>query len=556
MIAIKSRPSSATKHTSKLVEQIISELGHAETQTIPEITELMCALREADENELLSIHKTLSSGKDFIVQAREQIEGIIYRQRELLYKEIKEQLTDIGKNPDFEYTVSRIMEMDLDSGLAKILIQNLKSIENRLKSDEKSLALDYLLHEVLKASEGLFAAETYLQFSNDALKNLVEMIKESGTLDLIQDELDEFAEATEHGERQRLIRQMLVQLWAQYNLKEKAEKLVDVARKFEKILDLVVSRRHFEHQFETFLLGHIVLDELKKLLPENDRTRILGEEDEMEMTWLMTSSLHDIGYPLQQGTQIMEELCQMYQEMGTELLGGAFKTVAHEICSISELETITIREQGAERRSVNVPREMGYLIEQGTGSDPTAVEKMINKKWGERDHGLIAAALLWSAMVGANWVDPDVPSNGLSALRAASVAIALHSIGVGEMPFGIQLERQPYAFLLHAMDEIQEWSRTCEGHREMQPDYNLGEINSIDTDGKKVIDLIFTPSDGGKGAKWRLIGQVARKRNSLANLIPMEVPKETDELEVHAHFEVNSKETETVAVPLLLHGHS
>ena len=221
---------------------------------------------------------------------------------------------------------------------------------------------------------------------------------------------------------------------------DKVSNAVDLLRVLEELLQLDGSTRdHFFHQFQTFLLGSVILDanypEMnnwhRSLFPENRNV-------DVDLVWVLASLCHDLLHPfgskwLSSGTYTPIEQRLYYVRQPAEVLNSFYlHTKADSIRRSWNLDTNPARE--------------GILSE------------MLIKHANLGNHGvnmalqMISSGLIYPPRILSSYICP------------AAMAIAFHDTGVWPdliryKIFPIETERSPVVSLLMYCDGLQEWGR-------------------------------------------------------------------------------------------------
>ncbi len=101
--------------------------------------------------------------------------------------------------------------------------------------------------------------------------------------------------------------------------------LFAAVREFDSVLAALGKRGHFVHQFEVLIFGWAVIS---MLINHNTRLQDTFRFDaprEVFSVWLMASVVHDFGYPLQMGRDVMEKLYTWYRALGMYEVAELYK---------------------------------------------------------------------------------------------------------------------------------------------------------------------------------------------------------------------------------------
>jgi hypothetical protein len=69
-------------------------------------------------------------------------------------------------------------------------------------------------------------------------------------------------------------------------------------------------RDHFIHSFNVFLLGYYIINKLNESHP--DRNYFGTREQDWNLTWMLTSTFHDVAYPVQETESWLNDLFEKF----------------------------------------------------------------------------------------------------------------------------------------------------------------------------------------------------------------------------------------------------
>lgn len=221
-------------------------------------------------------------------------------------------------------------------------------------------------------------------------------------------------------------------------------------------------RDHFTHQYQVFLIGYCIIEMLNKLgkpFYESYRQSLspfisIAEEEKetiANIAWLITSTFHDIAYPL-------EETKRWLPNMISDFLGEEGKEVTPEV----PIEKIFFQSQ----TYLNFLDELaGFFSKMGFTS---RIKEADFRAWLQsevalnKDHGVLSSLIL---------LRPHFLGKEEIILPAA-LAIALHKrLGLKVKAQGVEIcyDKYPLFFLLLYCDLIQEWNRDPQTDRRITP---------------------------------------------------------------------------------------
>lgn len=266
--------------------------------------------------------------------------------------------------------------------------------------------------------------------------------------------------------------------------------MLQVFRRFEHFLLAAGKRGHFVHQFEVFLLGLNAWRIMwrKSQVPRDDFK--VESFDELVRVWLLTAVGHDLGYPLEVATKMVGKLSDLYRGMGLGAISERFAMIDFKepLWEEPTLQSVLLKEDrtSLRRESLAIDFLMDKAISETlgmTGDDAEKVRAHLAKK---RDHGVASAAMLARSTLGKL-----VKSGDPTCIEASPVfhplllsvgAVAVHNAKPHEDPEivnSIAFNRNPYAYVLFAMDKIQDWSRMLIPDEDY-PDYILTKFHAAD----------------------------------------------------------------------------
>jgi len=202
--------------------------------------------------------------------------------------------------------------------------------------------------------------------------------------------------------------------------------------------ELLGSRPHFLHSFQTFILGSILIDNNYDSLNQT-YSACFDDPDELslDLPWFFASLFHDLAVPFEKihrlgpvGKLIDLGITGYHDTYASHLLGSWFNAVCKG------------------------PISSEWKPQSGVAADP--LYGMLMKK--TKDHGVLGSMSLLSSATYAS-------SKALSTIICpAALAIAIHNSKlwpdmVEYCGFPVSAQRFPLAFLLLTCDNIEEWGR-------------------------------------------------------------------------------------------------
>lgn len=211
-------------------------------------------------------------------------------------------------------------------------------------------------------------------------------------------------------------------------------------------------RGHFIHQYQVFLLGYYIIEMLKKLgspfhnsyyqslIPHSSATEE-EKEEVANIAWLVTSTFHDIAYPL-------EEIKRWLPKMISNFLGEAGK----EIIPVVPIERIFFQADQTYLKFVN---ELARFFNENNfirGIKESDFRDWLQMEVANKDHGVLSSLILLTLRL----------LRKEEVILPAALAMALHKkLGLKVKTHGgkINYAEYPLFFLLLYCDIVQEWYR-------------------------------------------------------------------------------------------------
>ncbi len=291
-------------------------------------------------------------------------------------------------------------------------------------------------------------------------------------------------------------------------------KFFEAFRAFDFLLAVAGKRGHFVHQFEVFLFGiNIILMAQEKGC---DLTKVFkfDEIDQVFDTWLFASSVHDFGYPIEAVNKIVKEIGKLYNTFGFKNIQDRFQSVKAENLVKS--------------CNANVGDKVILAIEESLGITSVEAISLVDKLVAVDDHGYASSMFICRMIKNKIRKEKSLPHYEKS-LKYAMGAVSLHSLKLSNEPqkdfreyIGkISFEKNPYAFLLFLVDNLQDNNRFVYP-KDSWPNYSLHKL-SIN---KHEITISYNVKhpDWKKKAKTAFTSYVTEKREMLDLISPGSTP--------------------------------
>ena len=278
---------------------------------------------------------------------------------------------------------------------------------------------------------------------------------------------------------------------------------LEVIAKFDEMLGLTGKRRHFNHSFEVFLLGLLIMNHKRNLFAKVWKEHGVTDKKvawrKNFFTWLFTASFHDFGYPLEQSSKIIETIADMYFGIDVARVSDKFKMINTEKFLITEdylYKYYSLKNPstllGAKKYEMDV-----YDLEEilknsfAMSLDEDSAEEYQQNKAKDK-HGFVGALLLARQTMGVTM--DDSKDFNLESLMMAIGAVMVHSLPskteekVSKDPYqglvySVNPKKNVFAYLLTLLDGLQDWDRNYGDSSDKYPEYTL---NSFDFTGDTI----------------------------------------------------------------------
>jgi hypothetical protein len=276
-----------------------------------------------------------------------------------------------------------------------------------------------------------------------------------------RNEIEDFKRKCEDTDEEliRIVCKTLESLWIKKYEKEEAFARFSIYKNFEKILFKDPKYRdHFIHQFQVFLCGLPILEAFYDQIYGSYRRVIKNSTNiDIEFSWLLAATFHDIGY--------------LMQQFDTWL-----NTFFKEFLSIRELPiNLDLARLLVERnfqeyidKLTSLYGAIYYGLKEWEYDGPHKIDNKMRKCLtrnliDERNHGIISSVILLDQIEfgRAAQTIADYKARYFSPIiMPACLAIALHDKEVFlRLNQEVDFKKDPLTFLLIYCDLIQEWGR-------------------------------------------------------------------------------------------------
>jgi len=266
---------------------------------------------------------------------------------------------------------------------------------------------------------------------------------------------------------------MVEELW-RISGKEIPE-ILEVWKDFEPILQKLESkesyRDHFIHSSNVFLLGYYIINELRRTCNLKGSDLHLNN---IELTWMMASTFHDVAYPVQEMESWLNDLLGKLLGINprfdyniTQVIPMAYNEFMKMIAAYHSSPNALASGQASYY-------DMDWPVYDG-----------LNSELFRKDHGVLSALMLAHVLAirkgfatrnqGDYW---DFAITHMPAIHA----ISLHTLE----QVTVEFQKHPIAFLLILSDELQGWGRPAK-----QPRKSTINLDNLDITNEDVPIISF-----------------------------------------------------------------
>lgn len=280
-------------------------------------------------------------------------------------------------------------------------------------------------------------------------------------------------------------------------------------------------RGHFIHQFEVYLLGLNIIDVFLK----NKVKFVFEDTERIYYTWLITSTAHDFGYPLQIAQKITTRLSKLYQDIGMVSLSDKFKSISYSdslILKESDLSSLIIKKDTTSHvcETILIKELIAETILATLSVKTSDACDIQSKLITDNDHAYVSAVMLSNILVKQLLKNNNDDYNHMKdswqfdALKYAIGAIALHASKKNETIENLAFEKNPFAYLLFIIDNIQEWNRAVVNDIAW-PIYTLTHFSVTDTNKEIKLNYMLNHDVWDKDMKDRIVISLKDKKDLL-----------------------------------------
>ena len=290
-------------------------------------------------------------------------------------------------------------------------------------------------------------------------------------------EIKRFREDVERRDLVQVISVTLKDLWIERYGKEQAHELFKKQQEFEPLLKKDPHYRdHFVHQFQVFLMGVPIIEKFYELISKR--------VSNVELSWLLASTFHDVGYPVQQHDFLTRAFFKDFLGVDSIPIMVNFSSVLTDTRFLRYIDRLT--SFYAFCNSVEAPQKQ-WRYSKAYEIDDELRKLFLKNLICKPNHGVISALALLDGIESSSKEDTSgVQKDSIfsNAVMSAALAILLHDDEVFRNMDEIYFKKNPLAFLLIYCDTIQEWGRptALKAYSSIEDRPSLTELNIIDSE--------------------------------------------------------------------------
>jgi DNA-binding transcriptional regulator YiaG len=256
----------------------------------------------------------------------------------------------------------------------------------------------------------------------------------------------------------------LEELWVFQARKGETFKLFQNFESFEKILfqSNPDYRGHYVHQFDVFLLGYYILNRILETDTEISKKFKPSAERNPNLTWMLASTFHDIGYPIEKIDEWFSSFLNTFLRVKT-----AYPIEIERILTPVFFDYLRYLSE----EHYNQTKEPMAVSGQCYLRDWKFHNILLDNLKLKKDHGIISSLLLIHSLFTQEKIRNF--NEWLFETFEPEIIPACHAISIHNLKIDyekISLSQSPFAFLLVLCDTIQDWERSVAGkdHSELK----------------------------------------------------------------------------------------
>ncbi|RJO59865.1 hypothetical protein C4544_07560 [candidate division WS5 bacterium] len=284
-------------------------------------------------------------------------------------------------------------------------------------------------------------------------------------------------------EKDKIVTDILDELWkikkGKSRKKSNGSPLFSVFRDFDSVFTILENKGHFIHSFEVFLLGLNIINVLIQNSGGDIFNSRINFSKHIYYSWLLTSSAHDFGYPLEVASELTKKFSLLYKKIYMKDISNQFSDLSKNITLDSSLLNV----QGIDIEEFILDGIRLSII--GNNKDVKKIHNVLSEKdnKGRYNHGYISALILCRTYIqylsDLKILDKKNDAWRVDILKMAAAGIALHAIPKAHISLikHLSFNLNPLAYLLYLVDNLQDWHRSLRPSK-IFPSYSLHNFTS------------------------------------------------------------------------------
>ena len=255
-------------------------------------------------------------------------------------------------------------------------------------------------------------------------------------------------------EKYKLVLNTISKLWVS---SDKNPSIFSNSSEFEPILQNSIQYRdHFLHSFNVYLIGYYIINRINQI--NSDIFNMTG--DQLNLTWMLCSTFHDVAYPIQEIESWMNELFSTFFGINLHYhfkINDLLPPIYTDLMKLISM----YNKQPFQSLEANNFQNIDWNLYNTINSD------LISRK----EHGILGSLILSHLLAIREGFSERDENNFLYTHLPACHAICLHHLE----NFLISFKTHPFAFILILSDELQDWGRPS--NRDQTDDFHVVDIH-------------------------------------------------------------------------------
>jgi hypothetical protein len=307
---------------------------------------------------------------------------------------------------------------------------------------------------------------------------------------------------------------------------KRTQKFFGTFRNLDVFLTATGKRAHFIHTFEVFVLGFILISKIWHTSRKRNECFQGRSAKYIFNTWLLASSTHDLGRPLEISTKIARRLAELYKQYNLISTAEQFENVANINLAEKEISLTRAEINGSE---VDIKQHIVSSISSVLAIEEDEALGLVDKMISTNNHGYMSAAILcqiWLKKLGDltgirdNIRLKEKYKYFSKSLFESMGAVSVHALDKTDdsLVGNIAIDNNPFAFILFIADNLQDWERPSVSDQKW-PIYYLGDFAVVD-DEKISLSYIAKYENWDDETKERIKEAFQNKINTIKSIMP------------------------------------